>query len=46
MNECGHAAKQCGNIDCLELVDEVERMLNLWDEYLSYRKEVISHPRG
>ncbi len=42
MDECACAAKQCGNTDCLELVDEVVRMLNLWDEYLSYRKEMIS----
>jgi len=42
MDECAQAANQCGNTDCLELVDIVARMLDLWDEYLSYRKEMIA----
>ncbi len=42
MAECAHAAQQRGNADCLELVDEVLRMLKLWDEYLTYRKEMIA----
>ena len=43
MDECAHAAEQSGNTDCLELVDEVVRMLKLWDEYLQYRKRMIAN---
>jgi hypothetical protein len=42
MGECARAAKQRGNADCLELVDEVVAMLKLWDEYLQYRKRTIA----
>jgi hypothetical protein len=41
MDECAHAAEQRGNTDCLELVDEVVRMLKLWNEYLQYREHTI-----
>jgi hypothetical protein len=42
MDECALAAEQCGNTDCLELVQEVVQMLNLWDEYLQYRQWMIA----
>ena len=43
MHECAHAAQESGNNDILELTDEVLNMLSLWDEYLSFRKEMISN---
>jgi protein subunit release factor B len=46
MRECAAAAKQCGNIDCLELVEMVLNMLILWGEYLDFRKETISRDPG
>ncbi|MEX0677907.1 MAG: hypothetical protein WD063_12575 [Pirellulales bacterium] len=46
MDECAHAAAQCGNTDCLELVDEVVQMLKLWKEYLRYREESIARQRA
>jgi len=46
MDECGHAAKQCGNSKCLELVDKVVGMLKLWKDYLRYREESIAGQRG
>ena len=42
MNECAHAARQSGNAEILELTDQVLEMFGLWDEYLSFRKEMIS----
>jgi hypothetical protein len=45
MAECARAAEQRGNTDCLELVDEVVRMLGFWEQYLSFREEMISHAR-
>jgi hypothetical protein len=42
MDECAHAAEQCGNTDCLELVDEVMHMLKSWEEYLQYRERMIA----
>jgi hypothetical protein len=42
MDECRHAAEQCGNTDCLELVNEVVQMLKLWQEYLRYRESMIA----
>jgi hypothetical protein len=42
MNECAEAARQSGNSEILELTDRVLEMLTLWEEYLSYRKEMIS----
>ena len=42
MNECAEAARQSGNSEILELTDQVLEMLTLWEQYLSYRKEMIS----
>ncbi len=42
MNECAQAARQSGNDEILELTDEVLKVFDLWDEYLSFRKEMIS----
>ena len=43
MDECAQAARQDRNSDILELTDQVQRMLGLWDEYLGFRQEMISH---
>ena len=45
-HECAEAARQSGNHEILELTDEVLRMLNLWEEYLAYRREMISRQSG
>ncbi len=42
MNECAQAARQGGNNEILELTDEVQQMLSLWEEYLDYRRQVIA----
>ncbi len=42
MDECAGAARQGGNSDILELTDQVLEMLGLWEEYLSFRKAMIS----
>ena len=42
MNECAHAALDCGNTDCLELIEEVVTMLKAWEEYLEYRGRMIA----
>ena len=44
-NECAQAARQDGNGEILELTDEVLQMLNLWDEYLNFRKQAVSQAR-
>jgi hypothetical protein len=41
MAECRSAAERSENSDCLGLVSIVERMLDRWGEYLSYRNQVI-----
>ncbi len=46
MNECAEAARQSGNGDVLELTDQVLEMLGLWEQYLTFRKEMISHDHG
>jgi hypothetical protein len=45
MNECAQAARQSGKDEILELTDQVLQMLSLWEQYLSFRKEMISHTR-
>jgi hypothetical protein len=46
MNECAEAARQSGNSEILELTDQVLEMFGLWEEYLDYRRNVISRGRG
>jgi hypothetical protein len=43
MNECAEAARQSGNGNILELTDQVLEMLSLWEQYLTFRKEMILH---
>lgn len=43
MNECAQAARQSGNSEILELTDQVLQMLELWEQYLSFRKGMISN---
>jgi hypothetical protein len=43
MHECARSARESGNNEIVELTDEVLRMFELWDEYLSFRKDLISH---
>ena len=45
MEECAQAAQRDGNHDILELTDQVMEMLSLWEQYLDFRKEMISHAR-
>ena len=42
MNECSHAAQQSGNQEILVLADPVLDMLGLWEQYLSYRRQMIA----
>jgi hypothetical protein len=42
MHECAEAARQSDNSEILELTDHVLEMLGLWDQYLSFRKDMIS----
>ena len=42
MDECAQAAQQDGNRDILELTDQVMTMLSLWEQYLSFRQEMVS----
>jgi hypothetical protein len=42
MAECAHAARQCDNTDCLELVEIVVNMLAKWEDYLDFRRKAIS----
>jgi hypothetical protein len=42
MNECAHAARQTGNGEILALTDQVLDMLGLWEQYLSYRRQMIA----
>ena len=43
VNECAQAARQDGNSEILELTDQVRGMLDLWEQYLSFRKGMISN---
>jgi len=43
MNECGEAARHSGNKEIVELTDQVLEMLGLWEQYLNFRKDMISH---
>jgi hypothetical protein len=38
MHECANAARHDGNVEILELTDEVLQMLRLWEEYLDFRR--------
>jgi len=42
MSECAEAAKQDGNNEVVEMTDQVKQMLNLWDAYLDFRKEIVA----
>jgi len=46
MNECAEAARQGGNSEILELTNQVLEMLGLWEEYLDFRKKMISCSQG
>lgn len=46
MDECASAARHSGNDEILELTDQVLEMLSLWEQYLSFRKEMISNALG
>jgi hypothetical protein len=46
MNECAQAARQSGNSDVIEPADQVLEMISLWEQYLSFRKEMISRTPG
>jgi hypothetical protein len=43
MQECAQAAEHDHNRDILELTDQVMTMLSLWEQYLDFRKGMISH---
>lgn len=45
MEECAQAAQRDGNHDILELTDQVLEMLSLWEQYLSFRQEMVSRAR-
>jgi hypothetical protein len=42
MEECAQAAERDDNRDILELTDQVLTMLSLWEQYLDFRKEMVS----
>jgi hypothetical protein len=42
MNECAEAAGQEGNSEVVEMTDQVKEMLNLWDAYLDFRKDMVA----
>jgi hypothetical protein len=46
MHECAQAARQTGNNEILDLTDQILEMLGLWEQYLTYRKEMISKTHG
>ena len=46
MHECAQAAKQSGNDEIIELTDQVLEMLGLWEEYLQFRRDMISQADG
>jgi hypothetical protein len=46
MRECAQAARQSGNNEILELTDDVLKMLGLWEDYLNFRKDMISRTPG
>ena len=46
MEECAAAARQCNNDEIVEMTQEVQEMLNLWEEYLNFRKEIIGRPQA
>jgi hypothetical protein len=42
MNECAQASRQSGNNEILEATEKVLKMFNLWEDYLKFRKDMIS----
>jgi hypothetical protein len=42
MHECSEAARECGNGEILNLTDDILKMFDLWEEYLHFRKEMVS----
>jgi|SRR5580704_8759093 hypothetical protein len=46
MAECAQAARQSGNSEILELTDQVQQMLNLWEQYISFREGMIARAKG
>lgn len=42
IHECANAARQSGNNEILELTDQVLEMVGLWEEYLKFRRDMIS----
>jgi hypothetical protein len=46
MNECAQSARASDNTEIVERTDEVLWMLDLWEEYLKFRREMISQYSG
>ena len=46
MDECAQAARQDGNNEILELTKKVQEMLNLWEQYLGFRKEMVARSQN
>ena len=46
MEECAAAARQCNNDEIVEMTQQVQEMLNLWEEYLNFRKKIIGRPQA
>jgi hypothetical protein len=46
MAECAQAARESGNSEILELTGQVLQMLNLWEQYLSFREGTISRAQS
>jgi len=45
MHECAAAAKRDDNTEIVKLTDQVLAMLDLWEQYLDYRRDVVSGKR-
>jgi hypothetical protein len=46
MHECAAAAAFDGNREIIKLTEQVLNMLELWERYLEYRKEVVAGRRA
>ena len=44
LNECAEAALLCDNHEIVEMTAQIQRMFDLWDDYVSFRK--ASSPDG
>jgi hypothetical protein len=44
-DECAQNARQSGNAEIVELTDQVLNMLDLWEEYLDFRRAQIARMR-